>query len=466
MKSISLISLLFLPVWSTAQALYNNGATLNIGSGTTLFVVGNLTNDGAASISNSGTLNISGDLLNNGTTATGASSNLTFSGTAVQTVSGTGTVLARDITFSNAAGVVLSAPLQADGIVNFTNGLVTNLASTPLIITANGSVTGASNASHVDGYVRKLGTGAFTFPVGNATNYQPVGVNLTTNTSGLMAKYAVGDAGSAAFGTGGTSSTPLLYYNQGEYWDLSPTGTASGSVTIYFDTYKNIGITNTAHLRVAHKSGGQWLNEGATSVSGTVTSGSVTGNSVNTWSPFSLGSISAASPLPVTLISFSGNNTSGSNHLSWQSGTENPGIVFNLQRSGEGTMFQSLGTVSGRGANSTYSFTDQQPGKLAYYRLEIVEAGQISYSQTIALRSDKSGVGQVSVFPVPASLSVKVTATGSALRGSTARVLNMTGQQVMSFVLQTEQTIDVRSWPGGTYWLYLEDGTTLQLIRQ
>lgn len=137
----------------------------------------------------------------------------------------------------------------------------------------------------------------------------------------MTARFYGTDAGSASFGTTGSAVTPLLFYNKKEYWYVVPAGTATGTITIYFDGYNNAGISNTADLRVAHKSGGQWLNEGG-AATGTTASGSVISYSISTFSPFTPGSVSAGSPLPVKLVAFSGRAAAGRNRLSWQTATE------------------------------------------------------------------------------------------------------------------------------------------------
>ncbi len=467
-----LIAALALPLAGTAQALYNNGATLNISSSTTVYVVGDLTNATGSTINNSGTLNVSGNTLNNGTLTAPSGSNLTLNGSAAQTLSGTSPVVAKDVVVNNAAGITLATPLQVDGAMTFTSGLVTATnASYPVVFTANGSVSGTpTDASHVDGYVQKGGTGSFTYPVGNASKYQPVGINLSANSAGMTARYFGSDPGAATFGTGGSSSTPLVAVNRKEYWDLTPAGTATGAVTIYFDSYNNTGIANTADLRVAHLSGGQWLNEGATSVSGTTANGSVTGNSISTFSPFTLGSISTASPLPLTLLAFTGRGDGGANRLDWATAMEDAGATtFSVERSANGSSFTALQDVAGKGSNSQYIAYDRQPlAGVSYYRLRITEGSASRFSQIISLRRNAGeGANAIAVYPQPATAELTINCTAGSLGNTVATMLDAQGRVITQFGLSTGNTIlDVHSWPAGIYTLRLADGSAHKIVKQ
>ncbi len=459
---------LYLPGVVAAQTLYNNGATLTIAAGATLRVVGNAVNAAGSTISAAGVLSTTGDITNNGT-INGTVGDIVFNGSLVQTVAGSQPVVAGDVVMNNAAGVKLVTPLRVVGTMTFTDGIITaDSASAPLVFTSTGFVSGTpTDRSHVDGYVQKLGTGAFTFPVGDTAKYQPVGVDLSSNASGITTRYYSGNAGAGTYSTNGSSSTPLLFVNRQEYWNITPASTAAGTVTINFDSYHNIGIMSTADLRVAHLSGGEWLNEGGTA-SGSPSSGSITSNSVSSWSPFTLGSISMSSPLPVKLLTFTGRVDGTVNRLEWLTAEEENGTSFVLERAGDDAVFSALGTVPGKGGNSgEYAFNDENPSSpLAYYRLRIVEPnGEVSYSQTVMLRRGNAQASQLSLYPNPATDKLTIATTSAAMHGTAARILDVQGREMLRFTVQPTQTLDVQSWAAGTYLLRLADGSTLKLVK-
>ena len=390
---LGLLGLLAAPLAGRAQ-LANYGASLSIGAGATLVVPGDFLNDVGSTFTNAGTLRVGGNTTANAAVSS-AGGTLVLAGSTAQTLGGTADYVATDVQLNNAVGLTLATRLRVNGAMTFTSGILTAAsAASPLTFGATGSVAGTpTDASHVRGYVSKEGTGAFTYPVGDGTRYQPVGTALTANSGGLVARYVTADAGAAPYTAGGTDATPLRYYNRFEYWDLAPVGTATGSVTVYFDNYKNPGITAVADLRVAHRSGGAWLNEGAAASSGTAAAGSVTGNAVSTWSPFALGSIAATSPLPVELTAFAAERQGEAARLSWATASEKNSAYFEAEASPDGATFRAVGRVAAQGSSSqAHAYELRDPNLLAYgaprvyYRLRQVDVdGTATYSPVRAL---------------------------------------------------------------------------------
>lgn len=457
---------------ATAQnGLYNNGAVLKVSSGTVVTVNGNLTNAAGSSLANDGKITVSGTLTNNQVMATPGAGTLSFSGTAPQSLNGTAVFLANNVEINNGAGFTLNIGLKAGGSVSFISGMLT--AATPanaLAFSSTGSVSTVNpptDASHVNGYAVKEGTGSFVFPVGDAARYEPVAVNLSANGTGMQAKYFTADAGTGPFTTTGASSTPLLYYNKLEYWDLAPLTTAAGTVTINWDNYNNPGIANIAHLKVAHRTGGNWLNESGTST-GTTAAGSVTSASLSTWSPFTLGSISAASTLPVTLVYFTGERNKDVNHLRWESSNEAGAAQYDLERSADQRGFAAVKTFAASSpAGATYAYDDafSTPGS-AYYRLKITDLdGRFAYSNVVRLSA--KGANSVSIYPNPAAAHINIFVNDISLLKTDAIIADATGRTVKQVYLSAQQTpADIAVLAKGVYTVRFADGSSTMFIKQ
>ena len=468
MKWISfLLGVCALPGLSSAQpALYNNGATLTVSTGTTVTIAGDVTNQ-TGTLSNAGTLWVSGQTTNNGTITAAAGSTLLLTGTAAQTLTGTQALAVKNVVVNNPAGITLATPLQVDGSLTFTAGLLTaTTASAPVIFTANATIANTpTDGSHINGYVRKLGTGTFTFPVGSATNYQPVTVNLTANGAGLTALYTAGDAGAGGFTTAGSEATPLLSYNAREYWDLHPVSTASGTVTLYWDGVNETAYP-TASRRVAHKRSGGWQNEGG-AATGTTSAGAVTSNAISSWSPFTIGALSF--PLPVRWLNVSGSlDAGGKATLRWQVAEENVSS-YEVQKSDNGRSFQPLAVVNGLGSGvHSYLFTEDAvlEGQ-AYYRILQQDAdGRTGYSAVVTLRNNDGKGATLSLYPNPASNSARLSVPAN-LVGTKARLYNSAGKLVRQYSLTAPvQELDLTALPQGTYLLKAEGGQTLKLLKQ
>lgn len=210
---------------------------------------------------------------------------------------------------------------------------------------------------------------------------------------------------------------------------------------------------------------------GSGMATGTPASGSVTSNSVTSWSPFTLGSISNNSLLPVKLLAFTGRADGAANRLEWMTATEEEGTTFILERAGaSATHFSSLAAVSGRGGgNRSYVFEDEKPlSPLAYYRLQIIAPdGMGSYSQTILLRREEGQAASgLSLYPNPATEQVTIETDNQALHGTTARILDVQGRDLYRFALQPVQTLNVKDWIAGTYLLRLPDGSVYRIVKR
>lgn len=445
-----------------AQVLYNNAAMLTITSNSTVHVNGDAQIQAGSTITNNGILNVTGNFINNNSMAAYNAGSLVFDGTAAQALSGTATYYANNVTVNNAAGVTLNALLRVNGTVTFTNGIVTaSDNSKPITFTSTATVAGAKNASHVNGFVAKEGTGSFTYPTGDGTRYQPVAINPSANVDGIRARYNVGNAGSGTF----TGGTPLLYYNSLEHWELTPLTTATATVTIYWDDYNNIGIGNIANLRVAHKSGSNWLNEGVNGApSGTTASGSVTSNAISTWSPFSLGSVSASSTLPVTWLSLTGSLDAQKKALINWSVREQNVHNYQVEKSNDGRSFANTSILNSKG-NGVNDYSYQGSDILqnsTYYRIKQTDLdGKFSYSSVLKLYAQQHA--GLAVYPTPFKESFTVVSPAK----QTARLTTTDGKFLKTLQLKAGTNfIDAGSLQKGIYILTTENNAAQKIIKE
>ena len=435
---------------------------------------------------NSGTLSITGNIVNEQSTAMNGSAGTTvFLGTTNQRIRGGQPFITFNTTFNNNAGVTLLQSLQINGAGTFTNGIVTAMTTGfPLIFGATATLTGVADAAHVNGVVRSLAsTGTFTYPVGSATLYRKVAANFTANASGLDCQYFAGDAGGAPFTSAGADPTLLVAYFKKEYWNIQPVSTATATVTIFYDQVVPAVITDISHLRVAHKrSTPAWVDEGRSAFTGNTSSGSVTSLAVNTWSPFTLGSINLLSPLPIILRSFDVTETNGNALLTWQTASEENSDHFEIENSTNGSVFAKIGNVSAAGNSSSiinYSYTDQNISRYnssrIYYRLKLVDIdGNYKYSDIKLLElSNRSSI--VKIFPIPFS-NILTIELPVGWNGSTSiNIIDMNG----GIVYKREENIssaqtnlvlsDLSSLPSGSYVLTLvndKNETRIKIVKE
>ncbi len=317
---------------------------------------------------------------------------------------------------SAAAKLVLNSPVNISGTVSFVNGYIQTDAGGYLNFAGNSaSHSGAGDQSHIVGPVRKTGTGAFTFPVGNGTTYHPVALSAPGGTSHVFsAEYKASDP---VHYNPGSFETPLEKVSDQGYWDVQRLSGSNGVfLTLSYKVPAGF-ITELNDLRVAHWSGTSWESlVSITDESSTPTEGMVkTANPVTSFSPFALATTNfLANPLPVKLAAFSVKKEGNAALLQWVTTEEVNSDRFEIERSADTRHWHTAGQVPARGEGDspqTYSYTDAllltldggSNGK-RYYRLKMIDRdGSHSYSDIRSLSVESNHSTKLTVYPNPAS---------------------------------------------------------------
>jgi hypothetical protein len=195
--------------------------------------------------------------------------------------------------------------------------------------------------------------------------------------------------------------------------DLNVNITPSNNVTVTSSNCNQLGDIVAFNL-----SSGQAIPSGST---GIFISGTYSGSSsftlsapyVETVSPAGTPSVSVCSSggtLPVELQNFQAQAQNKTNLLNWQTASEKDNEGFYIQQSVEGKNFKTLGFVKGQGTTNekqSYSYTDDAPLPISYYRLRQVDFdGKESFSKIVSVQAGEKG--QYKIYPNPAKEVVNV----------------------------------------------------------
>ncbi|MBD2699169.1 hypothetical protein IC229_00875 [Spirosoma sp. BT702] len=187
--------------------------------------------------------------------------------------------------------------------LNFNTGYVItprNLPGDNIYFAVGASHTGASDASHVNGYAEEAGHATFTFPIGNGTTYRSAGISSASTAVNYRAAYFSVNPSSATLPTGAPFSTAaraagVNAVSTVEYWDID--GSSAASITLSWNAASNLTTLtggNPNLLIIVGWNGSQWVNLGrAGGVSGTLTStGTITATNVtpDTYTAYTFGS--------------------------------------------------------------------------------------------------------------------------------------------------------------------------------
>ena len=169
-------------------------------------------------------------------------------------------------------------------------------------------------------------------------------------------------------------------------------------------------------------------------------------------------------PLPVTLKTFLANLTSANVvKINWTTTMEITCSHYDIERSFDGKIFSTIGTVAGNGNTSlekNYTINDDVTavtGNMVYYRLKQVDFdGKKSYSKVASVRLRKSA-NAFTVSPNPFSSYLNINIDGTKNETSVVKVLSMSGKQLISKSIQLHKGTnyvalsELSSLPSGNY---------------
>ncbi|NOS94038.1 MAG: T9SS type A sorting domain-containing protein, partial [Cyclobacteriaceae bacterium] len=192
---------------------------------------------------------------------------------------------------------------------------------------------------------------------------------------------------------------------------------------------------------------------------------------------FYVGSVNlTSSPLPVQLISFTGQVEGSTVNLQWQTSSELNCDHFTVYRSANGMDFIPVGSSRGSGtshSSRSYELQDAHPMKgTNYYKLE-----QADYDGKKAVLSiisvEANGAQPISIYPNPVQTgqSIHIDVSGkSAFSNEVVSLYDIAGRQILNCMLITSEdgsfhgNIDLPLVPTGLYFLKIGNSLAKVLI--
>jgi len=120
--------------------------------------------------------------------------------------------------------------------------------------------------------------------------------------------------------------------------------------------------------------------------------------------------------LPVELVSFKGECNGLTVELNWSTISEINNDFFTIEKSLDGEIYFSIGTIQGQGNSSnltSYSFIDDNTSKQPYYRLKQTDFnGETNYHSTISVFCNKDSFFKFYPNPVKDELTITLSKTG------------------------------------------------------
>ena len=167
-------------------------------------------------------------------------------------------------------------------------------------------------------------------------------------------------------------------------------------------------------------------------------------------------------PLPLTLLSFTGTPQGNDALLHWTTSNEVNTKTFFVQRSPDTSAFATVGSVAAQNTagNNSYGYTDKGlvPGNY-FYRLKMQDiAGNYTYSPIVEIPIGATGVGSFVLYPNPAKdlvyCQVQTTMTENCILQLTDSRGNILQTQAVSLSPgQTTLSFNISALASGSYFI-------------
>lgn len=330
--------------------------------------------------------------------------------------------------FSGIPNTPATTSLPASSVMNVTASALTEGAGIAPVATSGAMNTSGWNSATMDA------TDYFEFTLtptaGHLLNVTSLAFGYRRSATGpsmYQIGYSIGGGAETL-----TAATALA---------LSPTTTSTITVPIV------IATNQTVRFRIY-----AW---GASSSAGTFRLSNMTGGNSGV-------TVNGSAPLPVGLVSFSGQPVQQNVVLTWVTSWEAQNEGFDILKGQSPTSFEKVGFVSGRNTSeqSTYSFTDNnvEAGQVYFYKLNQRDIdGNATQSKMVTVRA---GVGlferQLSVYPNPSQ--GRFTLSGDVTAPS-IRLYNSAGMEIPVTISDSsglrEVSLEMKA-PAGLYFLRIQ----------
>lgn len=273
------------------------------------------------------------------------------------------------------------------------------------------------------------GAAADTFPVGPTPySYNPI-IFSNSGTADNFTVRVDTCIGSCLSNTNGT-------YMVKKIWHIGEDvpGGSLATITPQWNTADQGANFSRAQCFVFHHDGNRIDQTGATGAATGLNPYTRGGGGFASFSPFSVGSNLPLLPL-ADLLSFNVKKQGNSAQLIWAVSKDNKMIKFEIQRSANGQLFNTISTLNAINNQENYiGFDNNLLIGVNYYRLKVTEKnGDVFYSKVLIISNQNQGVKILGMAPTLVIERSVMTIQISKLNQIRLEIGDMTGKKIMNF---------------------------------
>lgn len=180
--------------------------------------------------------------------------------------------------------------------------------------------------------------------------------------------------------------------------------------------------------------------------------------------------------LPVELVSFTGEYVSRKNYLNWISGSEINNDYYLIEKSADGTNYETLTSVPsyGNGSSSsaqTYNYIDSNPlSNKTYYRLHQVDLDGETHELATLVIYEKANNLPGQVLPNPASDYAHVNYYSDINQVLSIELIDVYGHVLSSQSVaigegKNDSLLDLRNLSNGMYYILLKGQQSQEMVK-
>ena len=344
-----------------------------------------------------------------------------------------------------------------------------------------GSFASMSDAANINGYVKKIGLQAYTFPVGSGTDLRTLTISAPAAPASIATAWIAGDpAGNldptAPFAgphaTTAKASDIFSVSTLGQ-WDWQLVSGSGDGLTVTVSIPDLSDFSTAENLRLVGWDGAKWINlSTVATASGNTENSTLSGTMQAGISAVAVGSIAAT--FPVQLVSFAVQQQACAAQLRWVTANETNATRFDIEQSVDGVNFTTVGSVPAHGGTvaANYDYLTALPAPLVYYRLKMVTSNeQFNFSRVVDLHSNCDGNNYFTIYPNPVTTSagtLRVNFTVNYEGKATLRITNALDKQLLVQPLvvmkgANQASLVLRGLTAGNYFITLIDAQGKQL---
>ncbi|MFC6997018.1 T9SS type A sorting domain-containing protein [Rufibacter roseus] len=326
----------------------------------------------------------------------------------------------------------------------------------------------------------KPGGKAF-IPVGNASGYTPIELNLASGTEDDFSVRVIDKVYTSYLNDvpqGSTIDSSVV--NKTWLIEEGVKGGSNMNITLFWNATDTLRGFKKDSVFIAHYENGAWdttTKQKATEANGMY---SITRTGNMSFSPYAIMSSKAPAPepLPVELLYFNAKRNGGKVTFEWATASEKDNEFFQVEQSLDGKLFREVGDkIVGAGnsvvENRYQSSITTSLAQTIYYRLKQTDFnGDTSYSKVVAVGYNGKGVaGALELYPNPSEGLVYLRAPYLIEGEASVTVFRSNGQEVLRQQVQVEAgapiALDLSLQQAGVYFVkvnYADKQATLRLV--